>query len=70
MVGVEPKGTTKPKTGRRKDLFLAASKENTRDLSPGSVSLLFLKEPPPPTVLSASGASSAPTWRSAEEKLK
>ena len=39
MVGVEPKGTTKPKTGRRKDLFLAASKENTRDLSHSSVFL-------------------------------
>lgn len=43
MVGVEPKNTTKPKTGRRKDLFLAASKENTRALSkavsPGTTKL-------------------------------
>ena len=33
-MGVEPKHTTKPKCGRRKDLLLAASKENTRDCSP------------------------------------
>ena len=41
MVGVEPKDTTKTKTGRRKDLFFAASKENTRDLSwsPGTTKL-------------------------------
>ena len=39
MVVVEPKDTTKPKMGRRKDLLLAASKESTEDLSQGSVSL-------------------------------
>ena len=39
FVGVEPKDATKPKNGRRKDLLLAASKENTRDLSQSSVSL-------------------------------
>ena len=38
MVGVQPKDTTKPKTERRKDLLLAASKENTGDLSQSSVS--------------------------------
>lgn len=39
-VGVQPKDTTKPKTGRRKDLLLfAASKENFRALSQSSVSL-------------------------------
>ena len=32
-VGVEPKDTTKPKSGRRKDLLLAVSKENIGDLS-------------------------------------
>ena len=37
MVGVKPKDTTKPKSGKRKDLFLAASKENIRDLSQSSV---------------------------------
>ena len=37
---VEPKDTTKPKTGRRKDLLLATSKEeNMGDLSQSSVSL-------------------------------
>ena len=36
----QPKDTNKPKTERRKDLLsLAASKENTRDLSQSSVSL-------------------------------
>ena len=34
MMDIEPKDTTKPKIGRRKDLLsLAASKENTGDLS-------------------------------------
>ena len=33
LVGVEPKDITQPKTGRRRDLLLAASKENTRDLA-------------------------------------
>ena len=31
MVSVEQKDTTKPKKGRREDLLLAASKENTKD---------------------------------------
>ena len=39
LVGDEPKETTKVKMRRRKDLFLAASKENTRDLSQSSISL-------------------------------
>ena len=39
LVGVEPKDTTKPKIGRRKDLLLAVRKENTGDLSQSSVSL-------------------------------
>ena len=38
MVDVKPVDTTKPKISRRKDLFLAASKEDSRDLSPNSVS--------------------------------
>ena len=38
LVGVEPKDTNKPKIGRRKYLLLAASKENTGDLSQSSVS--------------------------------
>ena len=38
LVDVEPKDTTKPKIGRRKDLLLAASKGNTADLSQSSVS--------------------------------
>ena len=38
MVSVEPKDTTKPKSGRRKDLLFAARKENPRDLSQSSVS--------------------------------
>lgn len=33
-MGVEPKHTTKPKCGIRKDLLLAAGKENTKDCSP------------------------------------
>ena len=38
LVGVEPKDTTKPKIGRRKDLLLlVASKENTGELSQSSV---------------------------------
>ena len=37
LVCVEPKDTTKPKI-RRKALLLAASKENTRDLSQSNVS--------------------------------
>ena len=32
LLGVKPKDTTKPKSGGRKDLLLAASKENTGDL--------------------------------------
>ena len=39
LVGVEPKDTTKPKIRRRKDLLLAASKENTGNLSQGNVFL-------------------------------
>ena len=39
LLGVEPKDTAKPKIRRRKDLFLAASKENTGDLSQSNVSL-------------------------------
>ena len=35
---VEPIDTTKPKIGRRKDLLLAACKENTGALSQSSVS--------------------------------
>ena len=38
LVGVEPKDVTKSKSRRRKDLFLAASRENTRDLSQSSAS--------------------------------
>ena len=38
MVGVEPKDTTEPRIGRRKDLLLAASKENMGDLSQSGVS--------------------------------
>ena len=38
MVGVEPKDTTKPKIGRRKELLLAASKEDTGDFSRSSFS--------------------------------
>ena len=38
MVGVRPKDTTKPKTGRRKDLLLAASEENAGDILQSSVS--------------------------------
>ena len=37
MVGVKPKDTTKPQIGKRKDLLLAASKENSRDLSLSNV---------------------------------
>ena len=37
LVGIKPKHVTKPKIGRRKDLLLAASKENTGDLSQSSV---------------------------------
>ena len=37
VVGVEPKGTTRPKSRRRKDLALGASKENTRDLSQSNI---------------------------------
>ena len=39
LVGTEPKDTTKPKSGRRKDLLLAARKEITGDLSQSSVFL-------------------------------
>ena len=35
---VKPRDTTKPKTGRRKNLLLAVNKENTEDLSQGSFS--------------------------------
>ena len=38
MVGIETKDTTKPKIGRRKNLLLAARKENTGDLSQSTVS--------------------------------
>ena len=38
MEGVETRDTVKTKVGRKKDLLLAASKENTRDLSQSSVS--------------------------------
>ena len=38
LLGVEPTDTNKPKIERRKDLLLAASKENTGDLSQSSVS--------------------------------
>ena len=38
VVGIEPKDTTKPKSGRRKDLLLAARKESTGGLSQSSVS--------------------------------
>ena len=37
LVGIEPKDRTKPKS-RRKDLFLAASKEDNRDISQSGVS--------------------------------
>ena len=37
LVGVGPKDTTKPKIWTRKNLLLAASKENSRDLSLSSV---------------------------------
>jgi len=33
LVGIEPKDPAVPKSQRRRDLLLAASKENTRDLS-------------------------------------
>ena len=39
LVGIEPIDTTKPKTGRRKDVLLAESKENTGDLFQSNVSL-------------------------------
>ena len=38
LVGVEPKDISKPKFGRGKDLLLAASMEDTRDLFQSSVS--------------------------------
>ena len=37
-MGIEPKDTTKAKSGRRKDLLLAARKENTGGLSQSIVS--------------------------------
>ena len=37
-MGVQPRDTMKSKVRRRKDLLLATSKENTRDLSQSSVS--------------------------------
>ena len=39
MVSVEPKGTAKPKSRRKKDLLLVASKEITRNLSESSITL-------------------------------
>ena len=39
LVAVKPKDTAKAEIGRRKDLLLAVSKENTGDLSQSSVSL-------------------------------
>ena len=38
LVSAEPKDTITPKIGRRENLLLAASKDNTRDLSQNSVS--------------------------------
>lgn len=38
MVGVKPTGITKSEIRKRKNLYLAASKENTRDLPQRSVS--------------------------------
>ena len=35
---MEPKDTTKPESGRRKDVLLSGSKENTGDLSLSSSS--------------------------------
>lgn len=37
-VGIKPKDTIKPNSGRRKGLLLGASKENTEDLSQSRVS--------------------------------
>lgn len=37
LIGVEPKDTTKPKSRKRKDLLLAAGKENLGDLSQSSL---------------------------------
>ena len=39
LVGIEPKDPAMPNSQRRRDLLLAANKENTRDLSQRSVSL-------------------------------
>ena len=39
LVGIEPKDPAMPKSQRRRDLLLAVSKENTRDLSQRSLSL-------------------------------
>lgn len=38
LVGVEQKDTSKKESGRRKDLLLVATKENTGDLSQSSIS--------------------------------
>ena len=38
LVIAKPRDTTKPKTGRRKNLLLAVNKENTEDLSKGNLS--------------------------------
>jgi len=38
LVSFKPKNTTKPKMGRRMNLLLAASKDNTGDLSQSSIS--------------------------------
>ena len=40
MVGVKPVDTATPKIAGRKDLFLAASKKDSRDHSPSRVSSL------------------------------
>ena len=37
LIGVEPKDTTKPKSGRRKDSLLAAGREDLGDLSQSSL---------------------------------
>ena len=39
LVSIEPNDTAKSKCVRRKDLLLPGSKENTRDLSQGNISL-------------------------------
>lgn len=39
LVGVRPKDTVKPTSGRRRDVLLAGNKKNTGDLPPKSVCL-------------------------------